>query len=129
MFSEWIMRGAITLFFVLTVLSLSIYNPGMRTYLQKYIKTKSKVNYCFTSLFPFAIAFIISAIHPKILDIFWFIGLVLCNFNGFIIPTLMYYKLLVKQNKSILHRVAVLLLLAFFILSGIIGVFQKIFGF
>jgi len=76
MFSEWIMRIAIILFFSLTVFGLSVYNPGMRQYLEKFIDIDTKFRYTLVSITPFFISFFVSSIYPNVLGIFWIIGLI-----------------------------------------------------
>ncbi len=88
--SETITKVAIFLFFLLTNLGLPVFNPGLRSYLSKYIKIGGeRKTHVFLSLVPFTIIFIIAFSIPFILDLFWFIGLIFCNFNGFIIPAMM----------------------------------------
>lgn len=56
----------------------------------KYIKFESeKTTDIVTSLTPFFIAFVVAIAYPNVLGMFWIIGLVICNFNGFIIPAMM----------------------------------------
>ena len=92
--TEWIFRVAILLFFILTNIGLPVYNPGLRSYLGKYFDLTDRKKFLIASYVPFLFSFFVAILLPSILDMFWIIGLIFCNFNGFIIPAFMYYNLI-----------------------------------
>lgn len=78
---------------------------------------------------PYLVALIIGCIYPNVLDIIGYISLLINNFNGFIIPTLLrieiYKRELVKKWFKILLNYTYI-----FILIGcaIIGIVNKAFS-
>lgn len=129
-FSEYIFNFFIILFLILNNLGLSVYNPGMRQYLQKFIKfDNEKRGHIVLSLLPLFIAFIVAIISPDVLRMFWIIGLVFCNFNGFIIPAWLRLAMYHKEKAPLYKIWLVRLLICFYIICGILGVSQKILEF
>lgn len=45
-----------------------------------------------TSIFTFIFGFTVAIVMPSITTVFWILGLVICNFNGYIIPCFMNLK-------------------------------------
>lgn len=94
-FTEWIVIGLILIFFLMNNVGLSTFNPGLKSYLKKFISFNSKrLTHLVTSLLPMFLAFLVAIVFPNILGMFWIIGLIICNFNGFIIPAWMRLKIL-----------------------------------
>ena len=127
--SEVIFKGGIVLFFILIVLGLSVFNPGIRDHALKFSTMKNKsLQYKLYSLVPFFIACLIGTLVPNIITVFWFFGLVVCNFNGFIIPVLLKIQLINLKGRSFVKLVLCYLLLLFYVLCGAFGVFVKLSG-
>ena len=60
---------------------------------------------------------------------FWIIGLVFCNFNGFIIPAWMRLAIYKKEKAPWYKTTPLILLIFFYVGCGILGLCQKIFEF
>lgn len=45
-----------------------------------------------SSIFTFIFGFSVAIIMPNITTVFWILGLIICNFNGYIIPCFMNLK-------------------------------------
>ena len=129
--SEYIFKIVIFLFFFITNIGLCVYNPGTRDYLAKFFKFggNKRRAHIVLSLIPFLAIFLFAVLIPDILSLFWIIGLVFCNFNGFIIPAMMKVCVL-KQNKAPMYKIiGVYTMITFYITCGIVGVSQKAFNF
>lgn len=73
-------------------------------------------------------AFIVAFFLPNVLDMFWIIGLIICNFNGFIIPAAMRMSVHLrekKENRNTKMIVFCSILITFYIVCGILGVLVK----
>jgi len=46
------------------------------------------------------IAFSVAFLLPKILDMFWIIGLLICNFNGLIIPIFLWLQVIREKKEK-----------------------------
>ncbi len=127
-FSEFIFTLMISFFWILTNISLCVYNPGIRKYVAKFVQLKNeKLSYAIQSLGAYLCGFITAFIYPDILGIFWIIGLIVCNFNGFIIPALMKLEVLKRKNGLKIKIWGTRALICFFITCGCVGVFFNVF--
>ena len=71
----------------------------------------------------------IAIVYPDVLGMFWIIGLVFCNFNGFIIPAWMRLSIY-KKEKAAWYKILIMrMLILIYICCGVLGVSQKIFKF
>ena len=97
-YTEIIFKVVIGLLFLCTSLGISIYNPTIRDYLYQTLNLgPGRRTYVIVSLLPFAVFCLTAFIKPSIVDIFNLTGLTICNFNGFIIPSMMAIQL-IRQN-------------------------------
>ena len=81
--SEIIFQIAIFCFFLISVISMPIFNPPVRDYILvefKYAKTKR--NFIIWSILPFLFACTICFVYPTIIGVFNFFGTTVFNFNG-----------------------------------------------
>lgn len=109
---------------------MSVYNPGMRQYLSKFIKFENEnKGHTILSLLPLFVAFIVAILSPDVLRMFWIIGLVFCNFNGFIIPAWLRLAMYHREKAPLYKIWMVRILIGFYIICGILGVSQKILKF
>ena len=125
--SEVVFKAGIVIFFFLNVLGLAVFNPTIRNYLLQYIEIKNKaLEYKLVSLGPFLLGCIIAILTPNIITVFWFFGLVFCNFNGFIIPTLMKIRIIKSEKQGLFKLVLCYILVGLYVSLGVIGVCVKI---
>ncbi len=126
--SEIIFKLGVFLFFLLNTIGISCYNPSIRQYLMKFSKMENKnLEFKILSLAPFAIACIVGTLMPNIITIFGFIGLTVCNFNGFIIPALMKSNLELRRNGSKAVIYGCYLLAIFYFVCGVAGCVVKVY--
>lgn len=119
----------ICVFFILNNLGLSNYNPGVREYLGQFFDLKDKKNYVFFSLAPFLICFILGFLYPSILGLFKIIGLTLCNFNSYILPSWMYIRT-IKDNAKMKNKMYLTYVyLGFILVISSVGLAQVFIGF
>jgi len=126
--TEIIFKLGVFLFFLLNTIGISCYNPSIRQYLMKFSNMANKdLEYKLLSLVPFAVACVTGILMPNIITIFGFLGLTVCNFNGFIIPALMKANLELRRNgsKAVIYGCYALAL--FYALCGVAGVLVKIY--
>lgn len=126
--SEWLVIVLIFLFFLMNNIGLSMYNPGLKLYLKKFIILENKkITHLIISLLPMLTAFIVAFFLPNVLDMFWIIGLLICNFNGFIIPASMRLSVHLREKEKRNTKMIVFcsILITFYIVSGILGVLVK----
>ena len=91
---ETVYRVFLGLFFVLGSLAIAAYNPTMRDYMIEILNLgKSKKAHVFASLFPFACCCLLAFLIPNVVNIFSIAGATVCNFNGYILPSMMTIKL------------------------------------
>ena len=83
----------------------------------------------FFSLFPFLVCFILAFAYPDVLGLFKIIGLTLCNFNSYILPSLMFIFTVKNNKKMRVKMYLVCLYLGFIIIVSVIGLLQITFGF
>ena len=100
-YTELIFKVVIGLLFLCTSLGISIYNPTIRDYLYQTLNLgEERKTYVIVSLLPFAGYCLIAFLIPNIVSIFNLTGLTICNFNGFIIPSMMAIQLIRKNGGS-----------------------------
>lgn len=69
---------------------MSVFNFTLKSFLIKILNiSDGRIPYILCSVGPFFLAYVVSAVYPKVLDILGLISLVINNFNGFIIPALL----------------------------------------
>ena len=125
--SEVIFKVGVFLFFLLNTIGIACYNPSIRQYLSKFSNMKNKsLEFKLLSLVPFAIACIVGILMPNIITIFGFIGLTICNFNGFIIPALMKANLELRRNGSKFCVYSCYALAIFYFACGVAGIVIKV---
>lgn len=125
--SEYIFKSGIVVFFFLNIIGLAVFNPSIRNYLLKYSKMQNKDReYKFVSLGPFLVACIIAVLAPNIVTMFWFFGLVFCNYNGFIMPTLMKISVIKQEGQGVTKLILCYCLLGCYVFFGILGVCVKV---
>lgn len=126
---EWTFRGLIVVFFILNTIGIACFNPTFRSYLENLISFKNEnTQFKVLSLVPYFFAVLIATIFPNIIGIFGIIGLVVCNFNGFIIPVLMKIELSKEENASRFKILALRVLATGYVLGGLFGVLILMFG-
>lgn len=123
--SEIILQIGVCCFFLLNNIGLSIYNIGIRNHLKTLIKMENeRLEFIICSLVAFVFSFTFTIFLPSITFLFWFLGLVICNFNGFIIPCIL--KLNILESKCSLKAFLLYILIAFYAFCGIAGTYQKL---
>ena len=111
-------------FFLLNTVGIASFNPTFRTHLQKITRWQDKqFEFKFLSLFPYFLGVIIAVISPNIIAIFGLIGLVICNFNGFIIPVLIKIKFSRGDGSGKVKIGALEALLCFYNVGGLLGLY------
>lgn len=84
----------------------------------------------FVSLFPMYLCVVLATVYPNLIgrelglieDIFGLFGMVIYNYNGFIIPFLIKRKLNIEQKKGCLSKFFNYFMLCFFVISGALGI-------
>ena len=119
----------IAVFFVLNTLGLSMYNPSIRNYIGTFMDVdKTRLRYVLVSLVPFALICFSASRFPyinKTLNIF---GYTVFNFNGYIIPFLMFIAVNKRRNAPMWQVVCGWAGLAFFISLGVCCIIFLILG-
>lgn len=124
---EWAFRGLLVLFFLLNTIGIACFNPTFRAHLLSLISLKNKnIEYKFFSLFPYFIAVVVATIMPNITQIFGIIGLLFCNYDGFIIPVMVKLRMCDNLDSSPGKVWAIRALLAFYVVGGAVGLFYAI---
>lgn len=108
---------SIIIFFIINNLGMATFMPTIKNYLN-YLISYPKRKITFISSVPFIVGFTIAFLIPSISTIFALMGLIICNFNGYIIPCL-----LKIYNKSTKHwEIAIyLIIILLFLTLGILG--------
>ena len=70
---------------------MPFFNLGLRTTITQII---GESNFIYISLIPFYVSIIISIVYPDIMNFLGYNGVFVIMINGFILPTLMYIKML-----------------------------------
>jgi amino acid permease len=123
---ENIYRTLIGLFFLLSCLGVAIYNPTMRDYLkQTLLLGETKSTYAVVSILPFFVYCFIAFVWPNIIDVFNWTGLTICNFNGYIVPSLMRIHILGKNKAKKGKMIAEIIQVIALTILCIIGVVFK----
>lgn len=126
--SEYFFIAMIFLFMILNNIGLSTYNPGLTNYIKTFIPAQHHVKYSkLISLAPFLITFIIATLFPFILDLFWVIGLTFCNFNGFIVPAMMYIKCLDNEKNKVTKRLLAIFYIFMMTTLSLMGLTERIY--
>ena len=126
--SKMIFRCAITLFFVLNVLGLAMYNPSLRDYLSKYVRmSNEKFKYILLSLLPFFLICTVAFVYPYVIGVTNLFGITVYNFNGYIIPLAMKIALLRKKSAGAMKIILTSFVLIGFVTAGIAGLVFRIF--
>lgn len=83
--SEYIFQIAILLFFLVSILSMPLFNPPIRDYIMvefKFDGPRARFYYKLWSVLPFLIAALICFVYPSIIGVFNFFSTTVFNFNG-----------------------------------------------
>ena len=121
---EALLRVLITLFFVTNSLGLPVFTPTIKNHLKNfYSGNNSRAQLVFIGSFPFVVGYSFATIMPSITTVFWVLGLVVCNFTGFIVPTLL--EIYGNQKNTHLQVILSWMVLAY-IAAGGTGVYYKI---
>ncbi len=76
-----------------------MYNPSIRRYLSRFIDfEKSKLKYVLVSLIPFFLICSGAAFYPNIMGTLNLFGFTVYNFNGYILPFMMYIATLKREK-------------------------------
>lgn len=106
------------MYFLSNALYLASYSPTLKVCMRAFLKIKSKNRRRFVlSTFPFTVCCILSFAYPNVTNIIAMCSSTLCNFNGYIIPTLMKIKLVNDEKQGRLKLVALYPILIFFLFS------------
>jgi hypothetical protein len=91
----------------------------------------SRTKYVFVSLAPMYISVLVGIGYPKLigkfifesnnLELFGIFGLLIYNYNGFIIPFLLKRRLNQIENKNFIRKFFNYFMLCFFIIAGVTG--------
>ena len=123
--TEIILQVGVGCFFLLNNIGLSIYNIGIRNHLSSLIKMENQRNkFILCSLIAFIFSFTFTILLPSLTFLFWFLGLVISNLNGYIIPSLL--KISILKSKLSLKAFLLYLLVLFYVFCGIAGTYQKL---
>lgn len=122
-FLNWFIIILLFVFFLINNLGMAIFVPGIRMFLQQFKFVKKFKNYS-VNICIFAIGFILSFCVPTITTIFWIMGLIICNWDGFIIPCLM---VIFTRKIWISKQILISWLILFYTICGLIGTMTKIF--
>ena len=99
MWSEYIFQILIVIFFLMSLLSMPLYNPTIRDYIFVEFKfNRNKKNHIWISMLPFILGVIFCIGIPNIIVIWNFLGTTIYNFNGYMIPLL--FKMNYQRSKS-----------------------------
>lgn len=81
--SEVLFQIAIGCFFLISVVSMPIFNPPIRDYILVEFKfAKTRRNFVIWSILPFLLACVICFVYPTIIGVFNFFSTTVFNFNG-----------------------------------------------
>lgn len=126
-FNEYILLIILFMFFIFNNIGLCLYIPGLRNVMRHLFNIKdTKVTFILLSIFPFIFGFSVSIAKPSITFLFWILGLIVCNYNGFIIPCLL--KLRIMQPGLTIKKMGIYSLLLFYISSMVFGTYYKIYN-
>ena len=120
---EAVFRFLLIAFFMLNTVGVVCYNPELRKHLQNSFPLKNKkVEFYLYSLGPYVLSVVVAISCPFITKVLTFIGLVICNVNGFIIPTLIEIAHSKEdETYSYLKMIGLYLLLSFYVSGAILG--------
>lgn len=104
-------------------LGLPVFTPTIKNYIKDLLGEKTQVKDWLISSFPFVFGFTFAVFMPSITAIFWFLGLVICNFNGFIIPSLLEFY---GSKKSRLKQLLISWLILGYLILGVLGTYYKL---
>ena len=112
--------------FVPGIVGMSINNPSTRDFLMKFSEIKDeKARYRFYSTVPLALCFVLGIIVPRVVSILGLIGMLICNYNGFIMPIFMDIELTRRANGSKAKIAALYTLATIYAVFGFVGTIQS----
>lgn len=110
------------LFFLSNNFGMAVFTPTIKGYLNHLVSyPKNKI--AFIGGIPFVVGFSMTLIFPSITQMFWVLGLIVCNFSGYIVPCLL--KIHQKDGGKTCKAFALVLAL-FYFTAGCVGTYVKI---
>jgi len=107
-------------FFIFVTLGLSMYNPSIRDYIGTFMNVdKNRKIYYLVSLLPFYIICLGAAMYPKIIKVLNLFGYTVYNFNGYILPFMMYIATSYRYEYPVYKRYMAFVGLFFFVALGV----------
>lgn len=86
------------LYILINQISMSVFNFTLKTFLLKTFNLPdSGASGILASIGPYLLAILIGALYPNIIDVLGLISLIINNFNGFIIPALLWIGIYKKE--------------------------------